>query len=192
MSNMLTERFNDALLFAARLHAGQARKGTDIPYIAHLMSVASLVIESGGDEDESIAALLHDAVEDQGGAPAREEIRRRFGDRVTAIVDGCTDTDQIPKPPWRPRKEAYLAHLRHASPSVRLVTAADKLHNARTVLADYRASGESVWERFTGGREGTLWFYRALTDTLLEAGASPLIEELNRVVTELERAAGVT
>ena len=183
----LTSRFTDALAFAAQLHAGQFRKGTAIPYIAHLLGVAGLVIEQGATEDEAIAALLHDAVEDQGGAVTREEIRRRFGETVAAIVDGCTDTDERPKPPWRKRKEKYLAQVRTASPSVRLVTAADKLHNARAILADYRAVGEAVWERFSGGREGTLWYYRALVDALRAAGSHALVEELDRVVTELER-----
>ena len=183
----LSSRFTDALAFAAQLHAGQFRKGTSIPYVAHLLGVASLVIEQGGTEDEAIAALLHDSVEDQGGAATREEIRRRFGDAVAVIVDGCTDTAERPKPPWRKRKERYLAHLRTASPSVRRVTAADKLHNARAILADYRAAGEAVWKRFGGGRDGTLWYYRALVDALRAAGSDAVVEELDRTVTELER-----
>lgn len=186
----LGHRFEDALVWASRLHGDQVRKGTRIPYVAHLLAVASLVLEHGGDEDQAIAALLHDAVEDQGGPQTREEIRRRFGEAVAAIVDGCTDTDETPKPPWRARKEAYLAHLGAASPSVRLVSAADKLHNARSVLADYRARGEEVWGRFQGGRDGTLWYYRALAGAFREAGTNPLVEELGRVVDELERVAG--
>src|SRR5947199_8691848 len=134
---VLTTRFEEALIYATRLHASQSRKGSTTPYIAHLLAVTALVLENGGNEDEAIAALLHDAIEDQGGASTREEIRRHFGDAVVAIVDGCTDTEVMPKPPWRGRKEAYIAHIRHASPSVRLVSAADKLHNARTILADY-------------------------------------------------------
>jgi len=176
------------LVFAAHLHARQTRKGTDVPYIAHLMAVTGLVLENGGDEDEAIAALLHDAVEDQGGAATREEIRRRFGDRVVEIVDGCTDSDEVPKPPWRARKEAFLTRLPYASSSVRLVSAADKLHNARTILADYRAMGDAVWDRFTGGKSGTLWYYRALVDAFRAAGTFPLIEELARVVAEIEVA----
>src|ERR1051325_12202408 len=129
----LTSRFEDALSFAARLHSGQLRKGTAIPYVSHLLAVASVALEHGADEDEAIAALLHDAVEDQGGAPTREEIRRRFGDRVVEIVDGCTDAETVPKPPWRERKERYIAHVAEASPSVRLVSASDKLHNARSI-----------------------------------------------------------
>ena len=185
----LSARFEDALVFAARLHSTQVRKGTQVPYVAHLLAVAGLVLEHGGDEDTAIAALLHDAVEDQGGAATREAIRARFGDHVTAIVDGCTDTDVTPKPPWRARKEAYLAHLPTTSDEVRLVSAADKLHNARTLLTDYRQWGEAVWERFNGGRAGTLWYYRALVTTFRAVEVTPLVEELDRTVTELERLA---
>ncbi len=186
---VLTSRFEEALLFATQLHADQWRKGTHIPYIAHLLAVASIVLENGGSEDEAIAGLLHDAIEDQGGSVAREEIRQRFGENVVAIVNGCTDADVTPKPPWRRRKENYIAHLRVASPSIRLVSAADKLHNARAVLADYRELGEALWWRFHGGREGTLWYYRTVTDALRQSGTSPLIEELERVVSEIERLA---
>src|SRR5947209_3264912 len=182
----LTARFEEALIFSTRLHASQSRKGSATPYIAHLLAVTALVLENGGDEDEAIAALLHDAVEDQGGAATREEIRWRFGNRIVEIVDGCTDAEGMPKPPWRPRKEAFIARLREAPASVRLVVAADKLHNARTVLADYRLLGESLWQRFTGGKNGTLWYYRAAIDALRSAGTTPLIEELDRVVSELE------
>jgi len=164
----LSTRFEDALTFATRLHADQTRKGTTIPYISHLLAVTSIVLEQGGNEDEAIAALLHDAIEDQGGASTREEIRRLFGERVVEIVDGCTDAEVVPKPPWRTRKEAYIAHLRDAPASVRLVSAADKLHNARAILADYRSVGESLWQRFHGGKTGTL------------------VEELERVVSEIE------
>jgi (p)ppGpp synthase/HD superfamily hydrolase len=185
----LSARFEEALILAARWHAGQVRKETTIPYIAHLLGVASLVLEQGADEDEAIAALLHDAVEDQGGVVALEEIRRRFGDGVAEIVAGCTDAWTTPKPPWRERKEAYIAHLRQASASVRLVSAADKLHNARSILADYRVLGDALWSRFNGGKEGTLWYYRALVETLQAADPTPLVEELDRVVSEIERLA---
>jgi GTP pyrophosphokinase len=189
MVTTLSPRFEDALVYASRLHAGQLRKGTPVPYVAHLLAVAALVLEHGGGEDEAIAALLHDAVEDQGGAATREEIRRRFGEAVVAIVDGCTDADTVPKPPWRKRKEAHVAHVGHAAPAVRLVVAADKLHNARSIIADYRRLGETLWDRFRGGREGTLWYYRALVDALRAAGPTPLVEELERTVGELERMA---
>jgi GTP pyrophosphokinase len=186
----LTARFEEALAFAARLHAAQLRKGSSVPYVAHLLGVASLALEYGADEDQAIAALLHDAVEDQGGAATREEIRRRFGAEVARIVDDCSDTDVVPKPPWRARKEAYLAHLPTASPGARLVSAADKLHNARSLVADYRRVGEALWSRFSGGKEGTLWYYRALVEVYRATGGLPLLDELDRVVTELERLAG--
>ncbi|MEB3335861.1 MAG: HD domain-containing protein [Leptolyngbyaceae bacterium] len=182
----LTSRFEQALAFASQLHREQVRKGTTIPYISHLMAVSSLVLEQGGNEDEAIAALLHDAVEDQGGLPILTEIRDRFGDQVAAIVAGCTDTDVVPKPPWKERKEAYINHIIDASPSVRLVSAADKLHNARSILADYRQLQDELWSRFKGGREGTLWYYRALVEAFRATGSTPLIEELDRTVSELE------
>ena len=186
---ILTERFEEALAFAARLHNAQVRKGTGIPYVSHLLAVASLALEHGADEDEAIAALLHDAVEDQGGDAARQEIRRRFGERVAAIVDGCTDAETTPKPPWRERKERYVAHVADAPPSVRLVSAADKLHNARAILADLRTTGDAVWGRFKGGKEGTLWYYRSLVEAFRAHGATPLVEELARTVAEIERLA---
>ncbi len=182
----LSARFREALDWAAELHADQRRKVSGSPYLAHLLAVAGIVLDYGGDENEAIAALLHDAVEDQGGAATREEIRRRFGEKVVEIVDGCTDSDTTPKPPWRPRKEAFLDRLREASDSVRLVCAADKLHNARSLLQEYRARGESLWEHFRGGRDGTLWYHRAVVDVLTHAGVNPLVEQLGRAVAELE------
>jgi (p)ppGpp synthase/HD superfamily hydrolase len=184
---MLSERFTNALIFATQLHAKQTRKGGKIPYIAHLLGVASIALENGANEDEVIAALLHDAIEDQGGAATREEIRRRFGDTVTEIVDGCTEIDGIPKPPWRQRKEAYIAHIPTASASVRLVSACDKLHNVRSILNDYRLVGDAVWNRFKGGKDGTLWYYRSLIEAFRTAGSTPIVDELERVVGELER-----
>ena len=184
--SILGKRFLDALIYAAKLHAGQTRRGTEIPYISHLMGVASIALEYGADKDEAIAAVLHDAIEDQGGAQTREEIRMRFGDRVVAIVDGCTDSEVQPKPPWKERKEAYIARIKDASSSVHLVSAADKLHNARTILKDYRTLGDRLWERFNGGKKGTLWYYRALSDEFRRAYPSPLIEELKRVISEIE------
>ena len=160
-----------------------------MPYVAHLLSVAAIALEHGANEDEAIAALLHDAIEDQGGAPVRDEIRSRFGREVADIVSGCTDSETIPKPPWRARKEIYLAHLCHADRSVRLVCAADKLHNARSLVADYRVYGELLWERFTGGKAGTLWYYRAVVTILGEVQRSALVDELELAVAELERLA---
>jgi len=181
------EKFERALLCASRLHKDQVRKGTSTPYITHLLAVASIVGENGGTEDEVVAALLHDAPEDQGGEATLREIRASFGDEVAEIVDGCTDTYEDPKPPWRGRKERYLAHLASAPDSVRLVSSADKLHNARTVLSDYRLFGEDLWARFNGKKVGTLWYYRAIVDAL--RGECPIVGELDRVVTELERLA---
>jgi GTP pyrophosphokinase len=183
---MLSERFTNALTFAAHLHAAQTRKGGGVPYIAHLLGVTSIALENGANEDEAIAALLHDAVEDQGGAATREEIRRRFGDTVTEIVDGCTESDETPKPPWLQRKEAYIAQISTASASVRLVSAADKLYNARSILNDYRLIGDAVWERFQGGKSGTLWYYRSLVEAFRTTEFIPVLNELERVVNELE------
>jgi GTP pyrophosphokinase len=183
----LSQRFEQALLLATRLHDGQYRKDTIVPYIAHPLAVAALVLEYGGNEDEAIAALLHDTIEDQGHRITLEEIHQRFGETVAAIVIGCSDATSVPKPPWRKRKEAYVAHLKQAPASERLVSAADKLHNARSILADYRALGESVWDRFTGGKEGTRWYYRVLVETFRSFGTNPLVEELERVVSEIER-----
>jgi len=172
--------------YAARLHAEQSRKGTGRPYIGHLLSVTSIVIEYGGDEDMAIAALLHDAVEDQGGMPRLREIRRKFGKRVAHMVDGCTDSYTEPKPPWMERKRAYVQRVSSEAEEVRLVSAADKLSNTREVLHDFRVYGESVFQRFSGNKEGTLWYYRALVDAFRKAGSNPLVEELDRVVTTLE------
>ena len=170
-----------AFLFAAEQHSGQTRKASTIPYIAHLLGVASLVLEAGGDEDLAIAALLHDVVEDCGGAPMLKQVRRRFGKRVAHVVDGCTDADTEPKAPWRERKEKYLRHLKTADADTLLVSAADKLNNIRSILSDYRAIGESVWSRFNAGREGTLWYYRTLRDQFL-------MHERNRITLDFELA----
>jgi (p)ppGpp synthase/HD superfamily hydrolase len=181
----LGPRFLRAFLFAAEKHAGQTRKASTIPYIAHLMGVASLALEFGGDEDMAIAALLHDVVEDCGGVPMFTEVRRRFGKRVAKIVDGCTDSDTNPKPPWRERKETYIRHLRRADAETRLVSAADKLNNIRSILSDYREVGEAIWTRFNGGRDGTLWYYRALLEEFLRK-PNRLIREFELAVREFE------
>ena len=182
----LGHRFEQALLFACRKHASQMKKGTDVPYISHLLGVAGLVLEAGGDEDLAIAALLHDVVEDCGGAPMLKEVCRRFGKRVAHVVAGCTDADTYPKPPWRGRKEKYLRHLRTADAGVRLVSAADKVHNARAILTDYREIGEPIWERLQGKRDGTLWYYQELVKEFRRRKATRLTRELERVVGELE------
>ena len=189
MGSNLTSQFEDALVFATQLHAGQVRKETEVPYVAHLLSVAALVIEAGGDEDEVIAALLHDAVEDQGGQDTLAQIKVRYGPRVAMIVAGCTDADTLPKPPWRARKEAYIAHLRTAPPDVRLVSCADKLHNARCILRDLRLHGIQAFEKFNGGQSGTLWYYRTLVELFQTSDDHFIVAELARVVAEIERLA---
>jgi (p)ppGpp synthase/HD superfamily hydrolase len=184
----LTSRFERALLFASRQHAGQLKKGTTVPYIAHLLGVASLVLEAGGDEDLAIAALLHDVVEDCGGLPVLKKVRKLFGKRVAHIVDACSDyrgPAGVQKPEWRERKQTYLRHLHTADSDVRLVSAADKLHNSRQILADYREIGDKVFERFTGRREGTLWYYDALLKEFLRTKRNRLVNEFERVVCEL-------
>jgi (p)ppGpp synthase/HD superfamily hydrolase len=185
----LGPRFLRAFDFAAEKHAGQTRKTSTIPYIAHLMGVASLVLEAGGDEDMAIAALLHDVVEDCGGAPMLKEVHRRFGPRVAKIVDECTDADTYPKPPWQERKEKYLQRLKKADVDTRLVSAADKLNNVRSILSDYRAAGELIWARFNGGREGTLWYYRALLDEFLRHKLNRITRDFELAVKELEKLA---
>jgi (p)ppGpp synthase/HD superfamily hydrolase len=184
-SAKLTPRFEQALIFATRKHAAQTRKKTRAPYISHLLIVSGLVLEAGGDEDLAIAALLHDVVEDCGGTAMLKQVRRRFGRRVAHIVEGCTDAFTSPKPPWRKRKEEYLRHLRAADADTRLVSVADKLHNARSILTDYREIGEPVWKRFAGGREGTLWYYRALLREFRRRHRNRLVREFERAVPEL-------
>jgi GTP pyrophosphokinase len=186
----LSHRFEEALAFAANLHSSQWRKGTNIPYVSHLLAVSGIALEHGANENEAIAALLHDAVEDQGGLPTLEQIRQKFGEEVADIVWGCSDTDTYPKPPWRERKEAYIAHLRYATDSVLLVSACDKLHNARTTLSDLRYNGDEIWQRFRGGKEGLLWYFRTLVESFKGRVSNRLVDELDRVVTELETLAG--
>jgi GTP pyrophosphokinase len=187
--------FEQAFAFAARLHAGQTRKETDIRYISHPIAVAGLVLEHGGNRDEAIGALLHDAIEDcgwnyPGGVTAlRTEIRERFGPEVLDIVEGCTDADTEPKPPWAERKARYIAHLGAASDSVRLVSCADKVHNARAILADMRVLDDVLFDRFHGGKAGTLWYYRKLAEAFLNLGPSALAQELDRTVREIEQLA---
>lgn len=184
----LSARFREALDYAAQVHETQLRKGTEIPYVSHLLAVCAIVLEHGGTEDEAVAALLHDAIEDQGGAARRDAIAARFGVEVARIVDECSDTDEQPKPPWRERKERYLAHLVTADPSVLLVSAADKVHNARSILRGFRLLGDALWPRFRGGRDGVLWYYRSLVDTLCGRGMTPLFQELAEAVADLEAA----
>ncbi|HLE88946.1 MAG TPA: HD domain-containing protein [Candidatus Limnocylindria bacterium] len=186
-------RLVEALAAAAQLHASQLRKGTQIPYLAHLLGTCAIALEYGADEEEAIAALMHDAIEDVQPTHEARATVATFGGRVLRIVEACTDTDAHPKPPWRQRKEAYLGHLAEADASALLVSAADKLHNARSVVADLRTAGDAVWQRFTGGRDGSLWYYRALVDAFRAnpAHRPALVEELDRTVTEMERLAAI-
>jgi GTP pyrophosphokinase len=183
---ILNRRFNEALTYAADVHREQQRKGTSIPYVSHLLGVCSLVLEYGGDEDQAIAGLLHDAVEDQGGAPRLADIRGRFGGRVADIVSACTDADTHPKPPWRERKERYIAALAEHASEVWLVSCADKLYNARAILGDYREIGDELWQRFRGGKAGTLWYYRALANEFNHLKPGPIARELEGTVATLE------
>lgn len=183
---LLSNKFEEALVYATRLHGKQVRKTTSIPYISHLLSVSALVLEDGGSEEEAIAALLHDGIEDQGGDKTRQEIYRKFGTEVGDIVQACTESDIQPKPPWKERKQASIEKLRSANDRVRRVVIADKLHNARSILADLYRYGDAVWSRFKGGKDGTLWFYRSLIAADRENGFSFLTDQLERVVVQLE------
>jgi (p)ppGpp synthase/HD superfamily hydrolase len=182
----LSRQFEKALTYATRIHGGQLRKKTRIPYIAHILGVAAIAMEYGANETEAIGALLHDAVEDCGGAKRLRDIERKFGRDVAKIVEGCTDTDQTPKPPWLERKKAYVAHVRHAPMPTKLVSASDKLHNLRAILMDYRKEGERLWSRFNGGKQGALWYYRALVNAFSGKRIQPLVQELDRTLTQLE------
>jgi len=179
-----SKAFENALAFAAQLHADQRRKGSDTPYISHLLAVTAIALDHGATENEAIAALLHDAVEDQGGQETLEEIRRRFGNQIASIVAACSDTDESPKPPWQDRKDAFVERLRTEPYSVRLVVAADKLHNVRDVLRNYRIHGDDLWSHFKGGRDGTLWYYRAVVGALNQA-ATPDERQMNALIQEI-------
>jgi (p)ppGpp synthase/HD superfamily hydrolase len=179
-------RLQRAFRYAAEKHAGQTRKQTAVPYLSHLMAVASLVLEAGGDEEMAIAALLHDVVEDCGGMPTLREVRKLFGRRVANIVEGCTDSFGEPKPEWVERKKDYLREVQRADAETRLVSAADKLHNVRAILTDYRHDGEEIWSRFSGKKDGTLWYYRALSNEY-QRSQNRLTHELELAVAELER-----
>ena len=185
---LTTDRFASAMAYAYQVHSGQRRKGTGIPYIAHILGVTAIAMEYGADEDQSIGALLHDAAEDGGGEATLAEIRARFGDIVAEIVLGCSDSlveDPEDKLPWQERKENYLAHLESASQSVCLVSAADKLHNVRSIIRDYHEHGEAIWDRFQGSREGTLWYYETVADTLIRRYRSQLTRDLQDEVDKL-------
>jgi (p)ppGpp synthase/HD superfamily hydrolase len=188
-ATVLTDRFDRALLYATHVHGGQVRKGTSTPYVAHLLAVAATVLEYGGDEDLAVAALLHDAAEDQGGKARLEDIRNRFGDRVAHIVEACSDSlantaKGEGKAHWRERKERYLAHLREADEDILRVSLADKVHNARAILRDLRKPdvGEKIWTRFSQPKKETLWYYSSLAETFCESLPSQLADELREIV----------
>jgi (p)ppGpp synthase/HD superfamily hydrolase len=194
---LLSERFDLAYLMAASHHRTQLRSGTAVPYVSHLLAVASIVLEIGGTEDEAIGALLHDYVENGGGPAGLERIRRTFGADVARIVGANTDTDEEPKPPWRERKEAYIAAIAAKRPDELRVSLADKLHNARAILLDYRTHGDGLWDRFkTGEGDSIRWYYRSLYEAFsarrdaLGRRAAPALEELGRTVAEIDRLAG--
>ena len=184
----LSNKFEEALTYATGAHGNQMRKKTGIPYVAHILGVAAIALEYGANETEAIGALLHDTVEDCGGEERLRDIRERFGDDVAEIVDGCTDTYETPKPPWLERKRTYIEHLKDSDSSTRLVSASDKLHNTRAILAELRRSGLEVFERFAGKKDGTVWYYRTLVTAFRQHGEhADLIDELDRVVSEIEK-----
>ncbi len=185
---LYTERLLRALEAAALMHAGQTKKGTSVPYLGHLLGTCAIALEHGADEDEAIAALLHDAIEDVEPAAEAREVVWSFGPRVGRIVEGCTDSDAHPKPPWRERKEGYLRHVAEADASTLLVSAADKLHNARRIVSDVRWEGSAAWSRFSAPPADLAWYYRSLVTAFRAHPARPagLVDELDRTVSELE------
>ena len=186
----LTRRFDEAFVYAHETHADQSRKGSGVPYVGHLMGVASIVIDDGGNEDEAIAALLHDAAEDRGGRSRLDDIRTRFGDAVAKIVEDCTDSWDTPKAPWAVRKQQYVEHARSLGPSSLRVSAADKVHNAYAILRDLRNVGEKVWERFNASADDIVAYYQGLVRSYREAGGGRLVDELDRIVRAIEREMG--
>jgi (p)ppGpp synthase/HD superfamily hydrolase len=186
----LTARFDEAARYAREVHAGQTRKARAVPYFAHLLGVASIVLDDGGNEDEAIGALLHDAAEDHGGRPRLEDIRSRFGDAVARIVADCTDSWETPKKPWADRKRAYAEHARTLPPSSLRVSVADKVHNTYAILRDLRNEGESVWNRFNAAPDDVMAYYQSLVRAYHEAGGGKLVDELERIVRGIEREMG--
>lgn len=190
---MLSRRFTDAVDYAAAVHGAQTRKGSDVPYVTHLLAAAAHVLEAGGDEDAAVAALLHDIAEDQGGRARLDDVRRRFGDDVAAVVAACSDTLEHPKPDWHERKKSYLERIPEMPPAALLVTWADKLHNARSIVADHRVLGDALWERFAASGPDMAWYLRSVTDRLADAGLEPrLLDILDREVAAIEAAVGPT
>jgi (p)ppGpp synthase/HD superfamily hydrolase len=186
----LTSRFDEAVRYARDVHSGQTRKGTETPYIGHLIGVSSIVLDDGGTEDEASAALLHDAPEDHGGRERLDDIRTRFGDAVALIVEDCTDSWDTPKPPWSERKKAYVEHANTLGPSSLRVSAADKVHNAYAILRDLRNIGERVWDRFKAGPDDVMDNYESLVRAYRKAGGGRLVDELDRIVRGIRREMG--
>ena len=188
---LYSHRFLEAVDVTLLMHAAQARKGTSIPYISHLFGACSIALDYGANEDEAIAALLHDAIEDVHYAPGADAVVMAFSPEVERIVRACTDSVTKRKPPWKQRKVAYLAHLAEADRPILLVSASDKLHNARAIVADLRRDPEELWGRFGHSKAQTLWYYRSLVTAFRANTAHPadLIDELDRTVTEMERLA---
>ena len=184
-----SSRVSDAFALARALHNGQKRRGSGVPYLTHLLAVAALVGEHGGDEEQFIAALLHDAVEDQGGQVTLDRIRNDFGAHVAELVLGASDADVIPKPPWQARKEQHVAHVATAGADLKLIVAADKLHNARCVYRDLRNEGAAVWQRFQGRCDGTLWYYAAMLEALRQDWSHPILDELSEAIDALNGVA---
>lgn len=186
----LTPRFDEAVRYAREVHAGQDRKGTGVPYLAHLLGVSSIVLDDGGNEDEAIAGLLHDAAEDHGGRPRLHDIRSHFGQAVASIVEDCTDSWDTPKRPWAERKRAYAEHARKLPPASLRVSVADKVHNTYAILRDLRNEGDAVWQRFSAAPDDVLAYYQSLVRSYREAGGGKLVDELERIVRGIEREMG--
>ncbi len=184
--NPLSNRFDQALQLAVSLHRNQTRKSTGVPFVAHLLGVASLVLENGGTEDQAVAALLHDSVEDQGGWATLETIRDEFGEYIARLVEDLSDSFEKPKAPWKQRKLGYISRLPEHHPDSLLISLADKYYNAESLLREYRRGGDTVWRQFNGGKMGTLWYYRTMADFFNNYQPGWLARELERVVSELE------
>ncbi|AIE72769.1 MULTISPECIES: HD domain-containing protein [unclassified Synechocystis] len=180
----LTSRFGDALVLANQLHAHQFRKGSPVPYISHLLGVTALVLEMGGNEDEAIAALLHDAVEDQGGMETLAIIESKFGQTVAALVMACSDSTTMPKPPWEQRKQKHLQKMRQVCLSVLKISLADTLHNARTIEIDLRRHGEEIWQKFNRGKSGIVWYYQSLWDIYQDRNPNAWSNELIEIIDD--------
>ena len=185
MTNLLTHRFESALSFAFRLHQNQYRKQSKVPYISHLLAVTAIVLENGGTEDEAIAALLHDAVEDQGGYETLNKIEEQYGSDVAEIVEGCSDSFTDPKPAWEERKSAYLIKIKGSSAAIQLVSLADKVHNARSILKDIQTGEIEIWDKFNGGKDGTLWYYQALEEVFKDSRFTDLSLEFHQLVNNI-------